>query len=41
MGLTDVRMTVEDSVDLLVVVNILPENAPREHQFRMQAILIT
>jgi hypothetical protein len=32
-------MTVEDSMDLLVI-TILPENIPQEHQLRLQAVLI-
>jgi hypothetical protein len=40
IGLTDVRTTVEDSVDLSVVVTILPKNVLQEHQLRLQAVLI-
>jgi hypothetical protein len=39
-GLTDVRSMVEDSVDLPVVVTILPENILHEHQLRMQDLSI-
>jgi hypothetical protein len=31
---------VEDSMDLPVVVTVLPENTLQEHQLRMQALLI-
>jgi hypothetical protein len=31
---------VEDSADLSVIVTILPESAPQEHQLRRQAVLI-
>jgi hypothetical protein len=41
IGLTDVQMRVEDSVDLAVIVTILPENVPQEHQLYLQAVLIT
>jgi hypothetical protein len=40
IGLTDVRTTVQDSVDLPVVVTIVPENVPQEHQLRLPAVLI-
>jgi hypothetical protein len=40
VGLTDVQMMVEDAVDLLVIVTVLPENVPQEHQLPMQAVLI-
>jgi hypothetical protein len=39
-GFTDIQTTVEDSVDLLVIVTVLPENVPQEHQLRMQAVAI-
>jgi hypothetical protein len=40
VGLTDVQMMVEDSVYLLVVVTVLPENVHQEHQLNMQVVLI-
>jgi hypothetical protein len=40
-SLVDVGTPVEDSADLLVVVTIVSENVPQEHQLRKQAVLIT
>jgi hypothetical protein len=33
-------MTVENFMDLLVIVTVLPENVPQEHQVHMHAVLI-